>query len=214
MAYTSFVEDLVECIVGATNKYGVRSPKRTDDIHSFIKTFIETQNSNLSCIIEKPLQTELGTFKVDLAIFDRRTGRLCACVLFKALASSIAKNCKNYEHNKIGEAVKAKSGMDSDTKLVYIDVIPIRCPTYKKGKISAWEKRNPENVRKNAVRLQTVTNSGRTRPIIDDIYTIFVDYEYDDVYKKIAIKSIVDSSDIARFVQLLAELVPVGEQTM
>lgn len=210
----SFVENLIDCVVKTTNEYGIRSPKRTNDIHSFIKTFIETQNANLSCTIEYPLRTELGIFKVDLAVFDKRTDRLCMCVLFKALTSSIAKNCKNYEHNKIGEAVKAKSGMDTDAKLVYIDVIPVRCPTYKKDKIGGWEKHNPVNVRENAIRLQRVTNNGRAYPIIDDIYTIFVDYEYDVVSHAITSRSIVDSSDMLRFVQLLLELVPAGEQTL
>jgi hypothetical protein len=208
----SFVERLVAQLVESTNRYGVRSSKRTDTVHGLILAYIEGKNPNVSGVVEYRLPTELGNFDVDIAVFDKVSQKLLVCVLFKGLTSSISKNSKNYEHNKIGEAVKAKSGMGVGTKLVYIDVVPVRCPTYKgNGTIKGWEKHLPEKVRQDAVRLQRVVNIGRTTPIIDDIYTVSVDYEYASDHS-IALGSIVNDSDMTRFDQLIAGLAPVEAQ--
>lgn len=212
-ATSSFVESLVLQLVVSTNEHGIRSSKRTDSVHNMILSYIELKNSNVTGVVEYGLPTELGNFDVDIAIFDKTTRSLVACLLFKGLTSSIAKNSKNYEHNKIGEAVKAKSGMDSRAKLVYLDIVPIRCPTYKgDGTIKGWENHLPEKVREQSVRLQRVVNIGRTTPIIDDIYTVSVDYDYLPD-RRIALRSVVNASDIARFDNLILGLAPVEAPT-
>lgn len=209
----TFVESLVGQLVDSTNEHGIRSSKRTDAVHATIVAYIEAKNPNLSGVVEYKLPTELGCFDVDVAVFDKTTRKLIACVLFKGLTSSIAKNSKNYEHNKIGEAVKAKSGMDVGARLVYLDVVPVRCPTYKgDGTIKSWEKHLPEKVRAGSVRLQRVVNMGRTTPIIDDIYTVSVDYEYLPD-RRIALRSVVDDSDLIRFDELIVGLAPVEVQS-
>jgi hypothetical protein len=208
----SFVERLVTQLVESTNEYGVRSSKRTDNVHAVILAYVESKNPGVFGVVEYRLPTKLGNFDVDIALFDKVTRKLVVCVLFKGLTSSISKNSKNYEHNKIGEAVKAKSGMGVGTKLVYIDVVPVRCPTYKGDwTIKGWEKHLPEKVRQDAVRLQVVVNDGRTTPIIDDIYTVSVDYDYLPDHS-VAFRSIVDDSDMTRFDQLIAGLAPVEAQ--
>jgi hypothetical protein len=204
----SFVQCLATVVVEATNQHGVRSSRRTDKIHECIKTHIETRNPRVRCIVEYRLSTRLGDFDVDIAVQDRTTGALVACLLFKGLTSSIAKNEKNYEHNKFGEAHKAKSGMGS-AKLVFLDVVPIRCPTYKSdGTIMRWETHNPVSVRERASTVTALANDGRVVPLIDDIYTVFVDYEF-PTSKTIGLKSVVDATDLTRFEALLDQLAPV-----
>ena len=93
---------LAKTVVDATNTYGVRSSKRTDAIHMFIKLYIESRNPNVTCVVEYSLKTGLGIFKVDVAVFHKTTHELLACLLFKGLTSSISKNDKNYAHHKLG----------------------------------------------------------------------------------------------------------------
>jgi len=207
---SSFATLLATTVVDATNKHGVRSSKRTDDIHACIKMYIESQNSRVTCIVEHNLVTKLGGFDVDVAVFDKETNKLVACLLFKGLTSSIKKNEKNYEHNKIGEAVKAKSGM-GDAKLVYLDVVPVRCPTYGSGEdIKCWESHTPDAVRLRSNTVLEVVNSISSVPIIDDIYTVSVDYGYGDG-KIISFTRIVDDSDMERFDALIHSLAPAAK---
>lgn len=202
-----FATTLVKNIVDSTNLYGVRSSKRTAVIHNSIKDYIQSRNPRVSCVVEHRLSTRLGTFDVDVAIFEKNTPRLVACLLFKGLTSSIAKNNKNYEHNKIGEAVKAKSGM-GDAKLVYLDVVPIRCPTYGAGEvIRGWESHEPSKVRTRVELLKEVANADRVRPLIDDVYTVSVNYNYQPDCK-IELAEVVDESDLARFYAFIDGLVP------
>lgn len=197
-----FATQLLDCVVDATNAFGVRSSKRTDRIHQCIQQYIEARNPRVTCIVEHKLTTKLGSFDVDIAVKNRETGALVACLLFKGLTSSIAKNEKNYEHNKIGEAVKAKSGMGA-AKLVYLDVVPVRCPTYKTdGTVMRWETHEPETVRARASLLMEVANEGRAVPMIDDIYTVSVDYEF-PTPKTIEMKRVVDATDLTRFDALI-----------
>jgi hypothetical protein len=156
-------------------------------------------------VVEHNLSTKLGGFDVDVAVFTRDTKALVACLLFKGLTSSISKNDKNYEHNKVGEAVKAKSGMGS-AKLVYLDVVPVRCPTYTGDKvIKGWETHAPADVRARSKLVAEVANEGRVAPIIDDIYTVSVDYEYHPD-QSIAVKDVVDATDLDRFEALIEGL--------
>ena len=204
-AELSFSANLVNIVVEATNAHGVRSSKRTDKIHEYIKNYIEEQNPSVRCVIEHPLSTELGEFSVDIAAFNRQTDELVMCVLFKALNSSIDKNKKNYEHNKIGEAVKAKTGMASSAKLVFIDVVPIKCPTFGKDDcVTNWENHSPDSVKARSNKLMDVANSGRLAPCIDDIYTISVEYAYSG--KLLGGQRIVDETDIERFDILIRSL--------
>jgi hypothetical protein len=206
---TAFSRTLAQCVVDSTNAHGVRSSRRTDLIHQCIRQYIETRNPHVRCEVEYKLATRLGGFDVDIAAFSRDSGKLVACVLFKGLTSSIAKNSKNYEHNKIGEAVKAKSGM-GDAKLVYIDVVPVRCPTYCGDRsIKAWETHAPADVRARAAVVTEVANAGRIAPIIDDVYTMSVDYGY-AADCSISLTSIVDASDIDRFDTFIGGLEPVA----
>jgi hypothetical protein len=201
----SFSANLVNIVVEATNAHGVRSSKRTDKIHEYIKNYIEEQNPSVRCVIEHPLLTELGEFSVDIAAFDRQTDELVMCVLFKALNSSISKNAKNYEHNKIGEAVKGKTGMPTSAKLVFIDVVPTKCPTFGKDEcVEAWENHSPDKVKARSSKLINVANSGRLTPCIDDIYTISVEYAYSG--KFLGGQRIVDETDIERFDTLIRSL--------
>lgn len=205
----NFARSLSECVVSATNQFGVRSSKRTDVIHGCIRTHVEAQNPRVYCKVEYKLQTQLGGFDVDIAVFERETEKLLACVLFKGLTSSIAKNDKNYEHNKIGEAVKAKSGM-TDAKLVYIDVVPVRCPTFGSGDvIKAWETHEPEKTRARSQLLMSTVNAGRVAPIIDDIYTVSVNYSYESS-RQIQLVDVVDYTDLVRFDVFIDGLAPVG----
>lgn len=202
-----FVRALAGCIVETTNLFGIRSSKRTDAIHSMLKTYIETRNPRVSCTVEYKLATLLGGFDVDIAVFEKDTPHLLACLLFKGLTSSIAKNSKNYEHNKIGEAVKAKSGMGS-ARLLFLDVVPIRCPTYgTDDAIKCWETHTPESIRARSELLKRVINEGRERPIIDDIYTICVDYAYQP-NRKIELTSVIDDADMARMNAFIDSLAP------
>lgn len=199
---------LARTVADATNKYGVRSSKRTDAIHMFIKSYIEKNNSNVTCVVEYKLETGLGIFKVDVAIFHRTTNKLLACLLFKGLTSSISKNDKNYEHNKLGEAVKAKTGM-GDAALVFMDVIPVRCPTYNgSGEIQCWESHPFDALHVRSKAFMAVANDGRISPCIDDIYTISVDYTYGEK-KDIVLAGIVNDSDIERFEVFIRSLAPV-----
>lgn len=212
MSTTTFARQLAIIVAESTNQFGVRSSRRTDSVHSFIKTYIETRNPRLRCVVEHALPTKLGSFDVDLALFAGDT--LVSCLLFKGLTSSISKNEKNYEHNKLGEAIKAKSGMSKTAKLVYLDVVPVRCPTYKSdGTIKCWETHTAETVRERNTRLCEVANEDRAVPIIDDIYTVSVDYTYGPD-KQITVSSIVDESDVTRFDSLLEALAPVEDTSL
>lgn len=204
---SSFGHTLATRIVESTNQFSVRSSKRTDIVHAYIKQYIESRNPRVSCKLEYKLETKLGNFDVDIAMFDRE--KLVACLLFKGLTSSISKNSKNYEHNKIGEAIKAKSGM-GDAKLVYLDVIPVRCPTYgKSDDVKCWESHPPEKVRERSIQVAQVANDGRVRPIIDDVYTLSVDYAYHPE-RVIEFVKVVDDSDFVRFDRFIDELAPFG----
>ncbi len=200
-----FAHTLVQCVAEATNVHGPRSSKRTDRIHHCIRQYIESRNPRVECKVEYKLSTEMDVFKVDVAIFARNTNALVACLLFKGLTSSISKNDKNYEHNKIGEAVKAKSGMGS-AKLVYLDVVPVRCPTYRADKsVLRWETHAPADVRARSLTVAKVANKLAIAPIIDDIYTVSVDYEYHPD-QSIAVKEMVDATDLDRFEALIEGL--------
>jgi len=199
------MDSIIHVLVESTNKYGVRSSKRADEVHACIAEYITHRNHGLSCRVEYKLPTALGDFDVDIAVFRGQV--LVACVLFKGLNSSITKNAKNYEHNKLGEAIKAKSGMPDTAKLVYLDVIPIRCPTYGSGNIiKCWESHSPPLVRDHAQRLCNVANKGRAYPIIDDVYTIFVEYTYHED-RRFELVSVVDDSDVPRFDTFIDSLV-------
>jgi hypothetical protein len=209
MATPSFARQLATLVAETTNQYGVRSSRRTDSVHAFIRSYIEARNPRVRCVVEHALPTKLGSFDVDLAVFAGDT--LVGCLLFKGLTSSISKNEKNYEHNKLGEAIKAKSGMSKTAKLVYLDVVPVRCPTYKSdGSVKCWESHPPEVVRERCVRLCEVANADRLTPIIDDIYTVSVDYAYTPD-KKIEVTSVVDETDLTRFEAFVDGLAPVED---
>lgn len=209
---SSFAHNLALTTVDATNKHSVRSSKRTDGIHERIAQRIVELNPRLAYRLEHKLPTKLGPFDVDIVLFDK--GVIVACILFKGLTSSIAKNKKNYEHNKIGEAVKAKSGMSKEAKLIYLDVIPVRCPTYKTDKTlpPKWETHAPETVRAETLRLIDVVNEDRMIPLIDDIYNVFVDYSYDPT-GKVGLNSVVDASDLDRFDELIKSLAPAEDMS-
>lgn len=200
---STFSHTLATHIVESTNRFSVRSSKRTDVVHTYIKEYIQSRNPLISCKVEYKLQTKLGNFDVDIAMFKEE--KLVACLLFKGLTSSISKNSKNYEHNKIGEAIKAKSGM-GDAKLVYLDVIPVRCPTYGAADdIKCWETHTPDKIRSRSAQVASVVNEGRVRPVIDDIYTVSVEYAYHPK-RVIELTGIVDESDIPRFDSFIAGL--------
>ena len=202
----SFAKSLADVVASSTNEHGVRSSKRTAIIHNCISSYMTHRNPDIRCVVEHSLSTMMGDFKVDIAVFIGDV--LVACLLFKGLTSSISKNEKNYEHNKLGEAMKAKTGMSKTAKLVYLDVVPIRCPTYKTDdSIGAWESHLPESVRERNDTLRKVANMDRVVPLIDDIYTVSVDYEYMS-RSEIAVKTVVDDSDLIRFEAFLTGLVP------
>lgn len=203
----TFAMCLADIVAAATNEHGVRSSKRTDVIHNCISSYIVERNPGVRCVVEHSLSTKLGIFKVDIAVFAGDT--LVACLLFKGLTSSISKNEKNYEHNKLGEAMKAKTGMSKSAQLVYLDVVPVRCPTYKTdGSVGAWESHTPASVRERNITLREVANMDRIVPLIDDIYTVSVDYNYVS-RDQIAVISVVDDSDLSRFDALIDGLVLV-----
>lgn len=207
----NFATNLARSVASTTNQYGIRSSKRTDDIHNFIAKHIMTINPRTTCKVEYKLKTELGDFNTDIMVFDK-SDNIVACILFKALISSIGKNEKNYEHNKIGEAVKAKSGMPSDAKIVFLDVIPVRCPIYNKdGKVKSWECHPPATVREKNNTLMRVTSKLCTG-CIHDIYTLFADYKYSED-KSLEVESVVDESDMQRFTDFILALAPDATQS-
>ena len=206
-AKSEFSARLMQIIVGATNTFGVRSSKRTNEIHTYIKNYIEQQNPLIRCVIEYNLRTELCCFCVDIVMFNRETDELIACLLFKSINSSLAKNRNNYHRSKLGEALDARSGMDYRAKLLFLDVVPVKCPTYGSGEcIKRWEIHSPENIKNWSKRVMNVANKGRISPSIDDIYTISVEYDYID-RKTQEFKRIIEESDLERFDVLIKSLV-------
>ena len=196
-------------IVRSTNEYGVRSSHRTDPIHQHLSNRIKELNPRLDVSVEYAVKTTLGMFDVDIVVFDKETHSLLACILFKGLNSSISKNEKNYEHNKIGEAVKLGRGEAEKAKVVFMDVMPIRCPTYgASDTIKGWEKHDVETVRARSKLVVDEINHYHT--YIHDAYILFNDYDYLPG-KKIALNEDVDHSDIARFEEMIKSLAPVAE---
>lgn len=199
-----------QVIIDATNKYGVRSSKRTDPIHKLLCDRIMELNPRLDAKVEYRVKTTLGPFDVDVVIFDKQTRALLACLLFKSLNSSISKNEKNYEHNKIGEAVKLGRGEAENAKVVFMDVMPICCPTYGAGDaVKGVERHNIDAVR--ARSKLVIDEINHYHKYIHDTYLLFNDYEYLPG-KKISLKAIVDHSDMDRFDEMIKSLAPVEEQ--
>lgn len=206
---SSYATTIANIIVNATNAFGVRSSRRTDPIHKSLGDRIVEINPRLDVKIEYTVKTTLGPFNVDIVIFNK--GALVGCVLFKALNSSIKKNEKNYEHNKIGEAVKLGGGEAENAKVVFIDVMPISCPTYGEGNmVKGLEKYEVEEVR--ARSKLVVDEINRYHKYVHDAYVLFNDYEF-LTDKKMVLKEVVDHSDMERFEEMIKGLAPVAEQT-
>lgn len=206
-----YAKAFTDIIIQATNQYGVRSSHRTDPIHRHLSNRIMELNPRLDVKVEYAVKTTLGPFDVDIVVFDKETRAILACILFKGLNSSISKNEKNYEHNKIGEAVKLGRGEAETAKVVFLDVMPIRCPTYGAGDaIKAWEKHDVDTVRARSKLVVDEINYYHT--YIHDAYVLFNDYDYLPG-KKIALKGVIDHSDMARFEEMIKSLAPVAETT-
>lgn len=204
-----YATTFADLIVQATNTFGVRSSHRTDPIHQYLSKRIEELNPRVDVKVEYAVKTTLGMFDVDIVVFNKETGAILACILFKSLNSSISKNEKNYEHNKIGEAVKLGRGEAEKAKVVFMDMIPIRCPTYGAGDtIKGWEKHDVETVRARSKLVVDEINHYHT--YVHDAYVLFNDYDYLPG-KKIALKEVVDHSDMARFEEMIKSLAPVAE---
>ena len=168
-------------------------------------------NSGVDVKVEYSVKTTLGRFDVDIVVFDKQSGSIVACILFKSLNSSIGKNEKNYEHNKIGEAVKLSRGEADNAKVIFLDVMPIRCPIYGSGDdIKGWETHDAEVVRERSKLVVDEVNHYHT--YIHGAYVLFNDYDYLPG-KKIALKEIIDHSDMALFEEMIKSLAPVAELT-
>jgi len=207
----SYTASLTHAIVGATNNFGVRSSKRTKLIHDHLRTRIIEVNPGVDVKVEYSVKTAFGRFDVDIAVFDKHSNSIVACILFKSLNSSIGKNEKNYEHNKIGEAVKLSRGESDTAKVIFLDVMPIRCPIYGNGDdINGWETHDVEVVRERRKLVVDVVNHYHS--YIHGAYVLFNDYDYLPG-KKIALKEIIDHSDFALFEDMIKSLAPAAELT-
>ena len=97
--------------------------------------------------------------------------------------------------------------MNDSAKLLFLDVVPVKCPTYGSGEcIKGWEIHSPETIKNRSKKVMDVANRGRVTPSIDDIYTISVEYDYID-RKTQEFKRIIDESDLGRFDKLIESLV-------
>ena len=207
----SIFRTLVALVVSSTNTHGVRSSKRTDPIHAFIAHWMTELNPRITTKVEYKVSTGLGAFDVDVVAFDKDTNKIVCCVLFKATNSSIAKNNKNYEHNKIGEAVKLSVGEAENAAVVFFDIVPILCPTYGKDNvITRMEKHAVDDVRAQTAKFIGVVN--RYHTYVHHIFTGFVDYEY-LADKKMELKTVVDCEDMNRFKEFVQGLAPPSEMT-
>lgn len=192
--------DLLTCVVESTNKYGVRSSKRTDEIHRKIADIIEKYNENLECKIEH----KIGTICVDICVFSKKNKKLLLCVSVKASQNNIKQNEKNNENIKLGESDKIKYSCDGDVQIIFLDIVPVECPYYsEKNKIKKIEKNDMNRWIHNNELLLKIAN--RFYKKIDDICTIFVEYDY--VSKGTTkFKKYHESNDFNRFISVIKSL--------
>tara|TARA_B100000902_G_C27259387_1_gene889776 strand:+ start:132 stop:743 length:612 start_codon:yes stop_codon:yes gene_type:complete len=125
-------------------KNGSRKADRTDEMHeglvSEIKKLIPNLHDDYIVEFEEPVPCTYGnSFKVDVRIKNRHTGKLHSVILVKAIISSVQKNRANYANTSVGEYHRVV-GKNPETKVFFITIIPNVIPNYVGGKL-----RNLEN---------------------------------------------------------------------
>jgi hypothetical protein len=203
----NFSKLLVDTIIESTNKYSIRSSRRTDQIHNMIAKHIECKYPDkvyYKC--EYPLKIKTGTHKVDIVIFDKNNHTILFCISFKAPLNNINQNIANYENTKFGEFIKMRTAIPKNAGIIFIDVIPIECPYFKKDDtISRMEKIIPINHKKRTInQLEILRYDDNEQQA--HIFSLFVKYEYINK-KQIKFSSIENDEDIQRLFEIINSMV-------
>lgn len=204
---TLFASQLCKVIADSTRTHGVRSSRRTDDIHKLVADWIVARNPRTTCKIEKKLVIETGTIAVDLIVYSAATEAVIACVSFKGLMNNVVQNKTNNENVKLGEAVKIASGIPLDAKVVFFDVVPAECPYYNAGGVIVKTETNEPTkwkLRENAL----ISMANRRIEQISDIYTIFPRYVWQS-RKEMEFDRMEDCEDLSRMAAFVDGLAPL-----
>lgn len=199
---SEFSQCLGSCIVDTTNRYGVRSSKRTAEIHTCISKFIEKINPTLTCKIEQSLAISTGTYDADIVAF--KDGERKLIVSFKANLNNIKQNVTNNENVKGGELLKIFNS-SPHSKIVFLDVIPVECPYYESnGHIKCMEVNTPTKIREKNTNLLRILSPGGLM-LCTGIFTLFTKNKY-ITRTNLEFEGIVDMDDMFGFVEIIRSL--------
>jgi hypothetical protein len=196
-------KQIAKCIIDSSNKFGIRSPKRSDPIHKLIADIITIINPELSCRIEEKLKISSGSFKVDISV--RHGSKMVCLISFKAPLNNIKQNMTNGQNVKGGELLKMINAYP-DAKIIFMDFIPVQCCYYyKDGRMKNTETFVPEKVIKsNSDLIKILTPRGVS--LCDGIFTVFTNNIYPELRGQLEFVEVVNHSDMDRFVEFIRQL--------
>jgi len=148
-----------------------RSSKRTDLIHRGLGGWIHALRPDLRWKTEFNVSTHLGSYNVDLTLFNLETP--VAHILVKAPLCNIKQNITNTENSCLGEIVKLYSSHPT-VPIVMVDFIPTECPYYSEGAIKHMEKFSVVDVldkSKKMIKTTDIYQDGR--PLLKDRFVMF-----------------------------------------
>jgi len=195
---------IIKEMVRLTATHSVRSNKRMLYFHEAIGKLIIQWNPLLSYKIEYNIDTALGTYRVDIAIFVMNTNKVIAFIPVKCDMCNINQNFTNNQNSKMGEIRKMNAAFP-DARIFTLNIYPKEAPYYTKtNTIKHIEKYNSEEIIRKARETVKMARDGKN----DDAFVFFVN----NIYKSkndIECTSIADFSDLDRFKKTIEELVLV-----
>jgi len=195
---------LVVELVRLTADSSVRSNKRTNYAHTELGKLMVELNPRLTFKIEHKIITPLGTYKVDIALFDKNTNEPVAFILCKFSMCNIKQNLTNGQNSVMGEIRKIHAAYPN-VSIFTLNIYPKEAPYFKSnGTVKKIEILDVDKYKKQA---RESVRMARDNPA-DNAFVFFVNNTCKSK-KDIVCESIADFTDLELFKASIEKLVPV-----
>jgi hypothetical protein len=187
-----------------TAEKGSTSGKRTKYAHDALGNMMVKWNPRLIFKIEYKIITPIGTYTVDIALFDKNTNEPVAFILCKFSMCNIGQNLTNGQNSVIGEMRKADANYPN-VPIFTLNIYPKEAPKYKSnGTIEKIEILDVDKYKKQA---RGCVRMARDNPA-DNAFLFFVNNTCKSK-KDIVCESIADFTDLDMMKATIEKLVPV-----
>jgi len=196
---------MIKELVRLTADSSVRSNKRTNYAHTELGKMVVEWNPRLTFKIEHAIKTSLGSYRVDIVLFNKDTHEPVAFIPCKFSMSNIKQNLTNGQNSVMGEIRKMNS-VHPNVPIFTLNIYPKQAPYFNKDG-TMKERLETYNVDMYKKQAQDTIKMARDNPA-DAAFVFFVNNTYKSK-KDIVCESVADFTDLEKFKSTIETLVPV-----